>query len=98
MEREGAVSRTLSYAEFCERLSMSGGVGGVGGAGGAGGVGGAARLEVRLGSRILPWRSAAPLLLSLLAYRRPLPSVRCFFFHFTFLYSTSFFTSSLFRI
>ncbi|CAH0724738.1 unnamed protein product, partial [Brenthis ino] len=76
MEREGAVSRALSYAEFCERISMVGGIGGVGGAGGVGGVGGAggARLEVRLGSRVLPWRSAAPLLLSLLAYRRPLPS------------------------
>ncbi|XP_050670662.1 phosphatidate phosphatase LPIN3 isoform X2 [Leptidea sinapis] len=57
--REGAVSRALSYEEFCRAgasLAHDG------------------RLEVRLGERQLPWRSAGPLLLSLLAYRRPLPA------------------------
>ncbi|XP_072944972.1 phosphatidate phosphatase LPIN3 isoform X2 [Epargyreus clarus] len=59
--REGAVSRALSFEEFVSRC-------------GDGEAGGGARLEVRLGARRLPWRAAAPLLLSLLAYRRPLPN------------------------
>ncbi|XP_050342220.1 phosphatidate phosphatase LPIN3 isoform X1 [Nymphalis io] len=59
MAREGPVSRALSFEEFCERGAS---------------LAGAERLEVRLGARRLPWRSAGPLLLSLLAYRRPLPT------------------------
>ncbi|CAH2050233.1 unnamed protein product, partial [Iphiclides podalirius] len=57
--REGAVSRSLPFEEFCvrgEALAAEG------------------RLVVRVGARWLPWRSAGPLLLSLLAYRRPLPN------------------------
>ncbi|XP_063548727.1 phosphatidate phosphatase LPIN3 isoform X3 [Cydia strobilella] len=57
--REEQVSRALPFEEFCA----------TGGALAAQG-----RLVVRLGDRWLPWRSAGPLLLSLLAYRRPLPS------------------------
>ncbi|XP_023945754.2 phosphatidate phosphatase LPIN3 isoform X2 [Bicyclus anynana] len=59
MAREGAVSRALSYEEFC----MQGAA-----------LASAGQLEVRLGARRMPWRSAGPLLLSLLAYRRPLPN------------------------
>ncbi|XP_041974897.1 phosphatidate phosphatase LPIN2 isoform X2 [Aricia agestis] len=57
--REGSVSRALSYAEFCAEGLRAAREG---------------RLEVRLGTRRLPWRSAAPLLLTLIAYRRPLPN------------------------
>ncbi|XP_045494165.1 phosphatidate phosphatase LPIN2 isoform X1 [Colias croceus] len=57
--REGAVSHALSYEEFCA-------------AGGR--LAAEGRLEVRLAGRRLPWRSAGPLMLSLLAYRRPLPA------------------------
>ncbi|XP_045536740.1 phosphatidate phosphatase LPIN2 isoform X1 [Papilio machaon] len=56
--REGAVSRSLTFEEFCARgdsLLAEG------------------RLEVRVGERRLPWRSAGLLILSLLAFRRPLP-------------------------
>ncbi|XP_013135033.1 PREDICTED: phosphatidate phosphatase LPIN3 isoform X3 [Papilio polytes] len=56
--REGAVSRSLTFEEFCVRgdaLLAEG------------------RLEVRVGERRLPWRSAGLLILSLLAFRRPLP-------------------------
>ncbi|XP_059048107.1 phosphatidate phosphatase LPIN2 isoform X2 [Achroia grisella] len=59
--REEMVSRVLPFEEFCAR-----------GAALAGDRDG--RLLVRLGGRLLPWRSAGPLLLSLLAYRRPLPT------------------------
>ncbi|CAH4031010.1 unnamed protein product [Pieris brassicae] len=57
--REGAVSHVLPYEEFC---SMGGRLAAEG------------RLEVRIGTRTLPWRTAGPLILSLLAYRRPLPT------------------------
>lgn len=60
MARDGAVCRSLSYEEFCVNGAE---------------LASAGRLEVRLGTRRLPWRSAGPLLLSLLAYRRPLPNV-----------------------
>ncbi|XP_045775096.1 phosphatidate phosphatase LPIN2 isoform X1 [Maniola jurtina] len=59
MAREGAVSRALSYEEFCMQGAALASTG---------------QLEVRLGTRRMPWRSAGPLLLSLLAYRRPLPN------------------------
>ncbi|CAG9581261.1 unnamed protein product [Danaus chrysippus] len=59
MARDGAVCRSLSYEEFCVRGAE---------------LASAGRLEVRLGTRRLPWRSAGPLLLSLLAFRRPLPN------------------------
>lgn len=58
--REDVVSRALPFEEFCARGATLAGEG---------------RLLVRLGDRWLPWRSAGPLLLSLLAYRRPLPNV-----------------------
>ncbi|KAJ2947769.1 hypothetical protein O0L34_g9549 [Tuta absoluta] len=58
-EEDALVSRALPFEEFCLR----------GGALAADG-----RLVVRLGDRWLPWRAAGPLLLSLLAYRRPLPN------------------------
>ncbi|XP_052759026.1 phosphatidate phosphatase LPIN2 isoform X4 [Galleria mellonella] len=59
--REEMVSRALPFEEFCARgASLAGERDG--------------RLLVRLGGRLLPWRSAGPLLLSLLAYRRPLPT------------------------
>ncbi|KAJ8735460.1 hypothetical protein PYW07_007080 [Mythimna separata] len=57
--QEERVSRALSFEEFCER---------------GGALAAEGRLVVRLGGRALPWRSAGPLLLSLLAYRRPLPN------------------------
>ncbi|KAL0851313.1 hypothetical protein ABMA28_007136 [Loxostege sticticalis] len=57
--REDVVSRALPFEEFCARGATLAGEG---------------RLLVRLGDRWLPWRSAGPLLLSLLAYRRPLPN------------------------
>ncbi|XP_060803490.1 phosphatidate phosphatase LPIN2 isoform X3 [Amyelois transitella] len=57
--REDMVSRALPFEEFCARGAALAGEG---------------RLLVRLGGRLLPWRSAGPLLLSLLAYRRPLPA------------------------
>ncbi|XP_049880423.1 phosphatidate phosphatase LPIN2 isoform X2 [Pectinophora gossypiella] len=57
--REEVVSRALEYEEFCARGAALAADG---------------RLLVRLGDRWLPWRSAGPLLLSLLAYRRPLPT------------------------
>ncbi|XP_047984856.1 phosphatidate phosphatase LPIN2 isoform X2 [Leguminivora glycinivorella] len=57
--REDQVSRALPFEEFC----ATGGT-----------LAAQGRLVVRLGDRWLPWRSAGPLLLSLLAYRRPLPS------------------------
>ncbi|XP_053618776.1 phosphatidate phosphatase LPIN1 isoform X2 [Plodia interpunctella] len=57
--REDMVSRALPFDEFCSRGAALASEG---------------RLLVRLGDRLLPWRSAGPLLLSLLAYRRPLPS------------------------
>ncbi|XP_039751872.1 phosphatidate phosphatase LPIN3 isoform X2 [Pararge aegeria] len=59
MARDGAVSRALSYEEFCMQGAALASTG---------------QLEVRLGTRCMPWRSAGPLLLSLLAYRRPLPN------------------------
>ncbi|KAF9412497.1 hypothetical protein HW555_009021 [Spodoptera exigua] len=57
--QEERVSRALSFEEFCERGAALAAEG---------------RLVVRLGGRAMPWRSAGPLLLSLLAYRRPLPN------------------------
>ncbi|CAG4979331.1 unnamed protein product [Parnassius apollo] len=57
--REGAVSRALPFDEFCAHGEALAADG---------------RLVVRVGTRCLPWRSAGPLLLSLLAYRRPLPN------------------------
>lgn len=60
-ESGGAVSRALDFDEFCAR---------------GGELVSEGRLVVRLGERYMPWRSAGPLLLSLLAFRRPLPSVR----------------------
>ena len=33
------------------------------------------RLVVRLGDKFMPWASAAPILLSLIVYHRPLPKV-----------------------
>ncbi|CAH0766917.1 unnamed protein product [Diatraea saccharalis] len=57
--REDVVSRALPFEEFCARGVTLANEG---------------RLVVRLGDRWLPWRSAGPLLLSLLAYRRPLPT------------------------
>ncbi|KAJ8736463.1 hypothetical protein PYW08_007119 [Mythimna loreyi] len=57
--QEERVSRALSFEEFCER---------------GGALAAEGRLVVRLGGRAMPWRSAGPLLLSLLAYRRPLPN------------------------
>ncbi|CAH0592334.1 unnamed protein product [Chrysodeixis includens] len=57
--QEARVSRALSFEEFCSR----------GAALAADGT-----LVVRLGGRAMPWRAAGPLLLSLLAYRRPLPN------------------------
>ncbi|KAI8438317.1 hypothetical protein MSG28_010887 [Choristoneura fumiferana] len=57
--REDQVSRALPFEEFCAQ---------------GGNLAAQGRLVVRLGDRWLSWRSAGPLLLSLLAYRRPLPS------------------------
>ncbi|XP_063616854.1 phosphatidate phosphatase LPIN2 isoform X3 [Cydia splendana] len=57
--REDQVSRALPFEEFCAE---------------GGTLAAQGRLVVRLGDRWLSWRSAGPLLLSLLAYRRPLPS------------------------
>ncbi|KAF9816099.1 hypothetical protein SFRURICE_003650 [Spodoptera frugiperda] len=57
--QEERVSRALSFEEFCEQGAALAAEG---------------RLVVRLGGRAMPWRSAGPLLLSLLAYRRPLPN------------------------
>ncbi|KAM3967743.1 phosphatidate phosphatase LPIN isoform 2-T3 [Aphomia sociella] len=59
--REDMVSRALPFEEFCLRGATLAGERDP-------------RLLVRLGGRLLPWRSAGPLLLSLLAYRRPLPN------------------------
>lgn len=58
--REDIVSRALPFEEFCAR---------------GGQLAADGRLIVRLGDRWLSWRAAGPLLLSLLAYRRPLPNV-----------------------
>ncbi|XP_047040025.1 phosphatidate phosphatase LPIN2 isoform X3 [Helicoverpa zea] len=58
--QEADGSRELSFMEFCLR---------------AGALAAEGRLVVRVGDRAMPWRSAGPLLLSLLAYRRPLPSL-----------------------
>jgi hypothetical protein len=58
--REDVVSRALPFEEFCTNGAALAAEG---------------RLLVRLGDRWLSWRSAGPLLLSLLAYRRPLPNV-----------------------
>ncbi|XP_048489406.1 phosphatidate phosphatase LPIN2 isoform X4 [Plutella xylostella] len=55
----GSVSRAIDFEEFCSR---------------GGSLAAEGRLLVRLGDRHLPWRSAGPLLLSLLAFGRPLPS------------------------
>ncbi|XP_075971052.1 phosphatidate phosphatase LPIN isoform X2 [Anticarsia gemmatalis] len=57
--QEERVTRALPFEEFCER---------------GGALAAEGRLVVRLGGRAMPWRSAGPLLLSLLAYRRPLPN------------------------
>lgn len=60
---EGAnstVSRAVEFDEFCARGNELLAEG---------------RLVVRVGDRYLPWRSAGPLLLSLLVYKRPLPNV-----------------------
>lgn len=57
--REDMVTRALSFDELCT-LGAS--------------MAADERLLVRLGDRYMPWRSAGPLLLSLLAYRRPLPN------------------------
>ncbi|XP_030026829.2 phosphatidate phosphatase LPIN3 isoform X3 [Manduca sexta] len=57
--REDKVSRALPFEEFC-RSGVS--------------LAAEGRLVVRLGDRWMPWRSAGPLILSLLAYRRPLPN------------------------
>lgn len=57
--QEERVTRALSFEEFCER---------------GGALAAEGRLVVRLAGRAMPWRSAGPLLLSLLAYRRPLPN------------------------
>lgn len=58
--REEMVSRALPFEEFCAMGAT---------------LAADERLMVRLGDRYMPWRSAGPLLLSLLAYRRPLPNV-----------------------
>nr|XP_037867103.1 phosphatidate phosphatase LPIN3 isoform X2 [Bombyx mori] len=57
--REDNVSRALPFEEFCSDGARLAAEG---------------RLLVRLGDRWMPWRSAGPLILSLLVYRRPLPN------------------------
>ncbi|KAJ0182626.1 hypothetical protein K1T71_001995 [Dendrolimus kikuchii] len=57
--REEMVSRALPFEEFCAMGAS---------------LAADERLVVRMGDRYMPWRSAGPLLLSLLAYRRPLPN------------------------